>query len=170
MTLCLRNRSRACGIALDLRFLRRILRYILDRYFKGPDHELCFHFVEKREMARINEEFLDHIGATDVITFPSVESSQMRVERSGSERSALNAQLKGEIFICPEVAVAQAKEFRTSWQEETVRYVIHGLLHLRGHDDLAAGPRRQMKREEERILADVVKQFSVGRLRRPPLK
>jgi probable rRNA maturation factor len=165
MTLCLRNRSRAGGISLDLRFLRRILRHILDHHFKGADHELCFHFVEKKEMARINEEFLDHIGATDVITFDHRAAATRRGSRSPDE-----GPLHGEIFICPEVAVAQAKEFGTSWQEETVRYAIHGLLHLRGHDDRAAGPRREMKREEERILADVVKQFQVRRLQRSRLK
>jgi probable rRNA maturation factor len=167
MTLCLRNRQRVCPI--DLRFLRRILRYILDHRFKGPDHELCFHFVEARELARINEEFLHHIGSTDVITFDYSSAGARRRLRPPRDMEFYSP-LHGEIFICPEVAASHAREFRTSWQEETVRYAIHGLLHLQGYDDLAAGPRRQMKREEELILADVVKHFAVGRLRRAPLK
>ncbi len=167
MTLCLRNRQRVC--AIDLRFLRRILRHILDDRFKGPDHELCFHFVEAKELARINEEFLHHIGPTDVITFDYGPAAARRRSRERRDME-LGSPLDGEIFICPEVAVSQAREFRTSWQEETVRYAIHGLLHLQGYDDLAAGPRRQMKREEERILAGVVKRFAVARLQRARLK
>jgi probable rRNA maturation factor len=57
--------------------------------------------------------------------------------------SADDAHLHGEIFICPEVAATQAREFRTSWQEEIVRYCVHGLLHLRGYDDVRAADRRK---------------------------
>ena len=49
----------------------------------------------------------------------------------------------------------QAREFGTTWQSEVVRYVIHGLLHLRGHDDLKPAERRVMKREENRLLKRV---------------
>ena len=67
MTLCLRNRQRECP--LDLRLLRRILRFALERSFSTSDYELCFHFVPAPEMASVNEQFLNHIGPTDVITF-----------------------------------------------------------------------------------------------------
>ncbi len=153
MTLCLRNRQRDCPI--DLRLLRRVLRFALERSFSILDYDLCFHFVPAPEMANINEKFLDHIGPTDVITF---------------DHSAANEKLFGEIFICPAVAVAQAREFRTSWQEEIVRYSVHGLLHLRGYDDVRAADRRKMKREEDRVVNDLTQQFAVARLRRARLK
>jgi probable rRNA maturation factor len=149
MTLCFRNRQRVCPI--DLRLLRRIVRYALDHHFQAKGYELCLHLVEAKEMARINEKFLQHTGPTDVITFSDAEG------RRG---------WYGEIFICPEVAVSQAEEFRTSWQEEIVRYAIHGLLHLEGHDDRSAAKRMKMKREEDRIVGDVRRQFAVARLQR----
>lgn len=152
MTLCLRNRQRDCPI--DLRLLRRILRFAVERLFKFPDYELCFHFVPSKEIARVNEEFLDHVGPTDVITF----------DHSDGER------LYGEIFVCPEVAVAQAREFRTSWQEEVVRYCVHGLLHLRGHDDVRSADRRKMKREENRLVTELARHFAIARLNRARLK
>lgn len=152
MTLCLRNRQRAC--AIDLHLLRRILRFVLGQDLKVPDYELCFHFVTAKEMGRINEKFLGHAGPTDVITFDQGETDI----------------LQGEIFICPEVAVSQAKEFRASWQEEIVRYAVHGLLHLQGHDDRAARARRKMKREEDRLVTGVLEQFAVARLRRKPAR
>lgn len=149
MTLCFRNRQRDCPI--DLRLLRRILRFVLERLLNAPDHEVCFHFVSAEEMARLNEQFLDHTGPTDVITFNHGEGG---------------GRLHGEIFVCPAVAVKQAREFRTSWQSEIVRYCVHGILHLRGHDDIRAADRRKMKREEERLLAELTKQFTIARLSR----
>src|SRR5262245_33333646 len=149
MTLALRNRQRDCP--LDLRLLRRILRFALERSFGASDYELCFHFIPTADMAGVNKKFLDHTGPTDVITFGySVDWEKFH----------------GEIFICPKVAVAQAREFRTSWQEEVVRYCVHGLLHLRGYNDVGAANRRKMKREEDRIVKELAQQFPVARLRR----
>ena len=153
MTLCFRNRQRDCPI--DLRLLRRILRVALDSLLDASDYQLCFHFVPAVEMARLNEKFLEHSGPTDVITFNHSENEN---------------RLHGEVFICPEVAVAQAREFRTSWQEEIVRYCVHGLLHLRGYDDVGAAPRRKMKREEDRVVNELGKQFALARLGRSALK
>ena len=151
MTLCFRNRQRVCLI--DLRFLRRIISYALEHHFGTLSYELCFHFVEAKEMARVNEQFLQHVGPTDVITFDHSDAAGV---------------LHGEIFICPEVAVSQAREFHTTWQEELVRYAIHGLLHLQGHDDQSAAPRKEMKRQEDRVVADLVRHFAIGRLQRVP--
>ena len=77
-----------------------------------------------------------------------------------------NAELHGELFICVEVALAQAKQFKTSWQSEVVRYVVHGVLHLLGHDDLQAGRRRRMKREENRLVRRLARRFSLAQLSR----
>ncbi len=70
----------------------------------------------------------------------------------------------GEIFICIDDAVKQSRQFRTAWQSELVRYVIHGLLHLAGHDDLRPVARRKMKREENRLLRLLAKRFAFGKL------
>jgi probable rRNA maturation factor len=153
MTLCFRNRQRVCPI--DVRLLRRIIRYALEHHFGAQSYELCLHLVEAKEIARVNERFLRHIGPTDVITFGDAEG------RPGWH---------GEIFICAEMAVRQAKEFRTSWQEEIVRYAIHGLLHLQGHDDRSQTARKKMKREEDRLMSEVTKQFSLARLQRAAVK
>ena len=87
-------------------------------------------------MASINQEYLGHEGPTDVITFDLCDDPALR--------------MTGEILICPEVAASQSEEFGTTWQEETVRYVIHGLLHLKGFDDLEPEKRRIMKQHENR--------------------
>jgi probable rRNA maturation factor len=58
-----------------------------------------------------------------------------------------------------EVAVSQSRRFRTRWQSELIRYVIHGLLHLQGYDDHKPSNRARMKREENRLLKYVAGQF-----------
>ena len=76
--------------------------------------------------------------------------------------------MHGEIFISVPDAVQQAREFRTTWTEELVRYLIHGLLHLRGYDDLQPALRRVMKREEQRVLRLVAAQFDLREIGRVP--
>jgi len=51
-----------------------------------------------------------------------------------------------------------------------VRYCVHGLLHLRGYDDVRAADRRKMRREEDRLVKVLTKQFALARLARSPVK
>jgi len=82
--------------------------------------------------------------------------------------SRLEPALNGEIFICLEEAVVQARRFGTTWQSEVVRYLVHGVLHARGHDDLDAVSRRRMKREEDRLLQELTGRFRLSQLARRP--
>ena len=124
-----RQKIRAINTAL----LRRIAAELLAG-IDGP-RELAVHLVEAPEMTRLNETFLRHKGSTDVITFDYRED-------------APDGGLSGEIFICIDEAVAQARRFRVTWQAEVARYLVHGILHLQGYDDRKLAPRRAMKREE----------------------
>ena len=84
--------------------------------------------------------------------------------REASPRRASRPTLHGEIFICVDEAVSQARKFGVSWQSEVARYVIHGVLHLLGHDDLRAGARCKMKREENRLLRELSRRFALSKL------
>ncbi len=155
-TLAIRNRQRARKV--DLRLLRRIVKTLLSESLQIETAELCIHLVAATEMAHVNKAFLNHEGSTDVITFDHSELE--------TRNSKLETILHGELFICLDDAIAQAKEFRTTWQSEVVRYLIHGILHLLGHDDHAAAARRKMKREENRLLRQIAKEFPLARLAR----
>jgi ssRNA-specific RNase YbeY (16S rRNA maturation enzyme) len=63
-----------------------------------------------------------------------------------------------------DVALSQAKEFKSSWQAEVVRYLVHGVLHLLGHDDLKPHLRRKMKREENRLVRKLTKKISLAQI------
>src|SRR6185436_18424008 len=101
-------------------------------------------------MATINETFLEHHGSTDVITFDHAGYLKLEPPTSGQRPAARH--LYGEIFLSVPDAIRHAKEFNTTWQSEVTRYVIHGLLHLTGHDDLNPAARRIMKREENKLV------------------
>ena len=72
--------------------------------------------------------------------------------------------LRGDLVICLDEAQRQAREFGVPWQAELVRYVVHGLLHLRGFDDRTTAARRAMKRAEGRVVRRLVARFSLSRL------
>jgi rRNA maturation RNase YbeY len=146
-TLGLRNRQRIRRV--NLSSLRLIVGRLLEGHFQLVDYELCIHLIGAAEMSRLNWKFLQHEGSTDVITFA---------------HAGTGPAVSGEIFICLDDAVAHARRFRTTWQSELVRYVIHGLLHLRGHDDSEPAARRLMKREENRLLKAINLEFPMARL------
>jgi probable rRNA maturation factor len=131
--------------------------------------ELGVYLVAEPEMIHLNETHLQHAGSTDVITFDySDRGGQCFVTAPRSKATTRRCPaLHGEIFICVDEAVRQARRFGTSWQSEIVRYLVHGVLHLRGLDDSSAGFRRKMKREEDRQLRSLSRRFSLARLGRP---
>jgi probable rRNA maturation factor len=76
----------------------------------------------------------------------------------GLKRHTRRTPVIGDIYICPEIARANAKRQGVSSQEELLRLVVHGTLHVLGHDhpESAARTKSPMWRKQERILARVV--------------
>jgi len=167
--LTLRNRQRARCVNLPL--LRRVARALLTGRLRLKNYELGVHLMAAPEMARLNERFLNHAGSTDVITFDYSEKAAQASRLSSEEtpnRPGAFAALCGEVFICLDDAVAQARRFRTTWQSELVRYLVHGVLHLRGYDDRQPKFRRAMKREEDRLVRELARLFPLSKLARKP--
>jgi probable rRNA maturation factor len=134
---------------LNARPLRKLIGLICEELNPEAEVELGVSLVDGETMARLNWQFLRHEGATDVLTFDHTEGQTSR-------RTKSPARLHGELFVCLDEAVRQARQFQTHWTAETVRYVVHGILHLCGHDDQLTGLRRVMKREENRLMRRLV--------------
>lgn len=96
-----------------------------------------------RAMARLNREYLGHRGATDVITFA----------HTGATRTA--APLVADIYVCPDVARANAIAYDDSPRTELIRLVVHGVLHATGwdHPEGAGRAASPMWHRQERLLA-----------------
>jgi len=160
--LVIRNRQRARRVNVTL--LRKMTKATLDDLVGLQEYELGIHLIAAPEMTLLNETFLQHKGSTDVITFDNSEP----VPRHQTPDPKL--QLQGEIFISINDAIKQARQFRTTWQSELTRYVIHGILHLLGHDDLNSTARRKMKREENRLLLEISLNFPIADLAKPSMR
>jgi probable rRNA maturation factor len=145
------NRQR--GRTVDTRLLRQMTRSLLEETMGLEEFDLAVQLVGARAMAGLNQLHLNHEGPTDVITLDYAASGT-----AGG--------LAGEIIVCVDVAAEQARRFGVTWQAELTRYVIHGILHLRGHDDQDAAGRRRMKREEGRLLKKVGGDFHLSKLSR----
>lgn len=132
---------------------------------------LGINLVAARKMTLINETFLRHKGLTDVITFDyaisvgQASSLSHSKTKYGDRRDACPT-LHGEIFICVNEAISQSEKFKTTWQSEIVRYLVHGVLHLLGHDDERPAARRRMRQEENRLLRKLSRRFSLAQLGR----
>jgi probable rRNA maturation factor len=102
---------------------------------------LSITFLDRRAMARLNTKHLDHAGATDVISF-------------GFTRATNTDPVVGDVYICPDVGRESAKARRTPVREEIARLVVHGVLHILGHDHPVdeTRERSEMWRRQERIL------------------
>ncbi len=85
--------------------------------------------VSDRVIADVHQRFMDIPGATDVITFEH-----------------------GEIVTSAETAAAYAKEYGHNVNRELGLYIIHGLLHLNGYDDLTRSDAARMRRTQQHIL------------------
>lgn len=99
------------------------------------DAMLSIAFVTNSAIARLNRTYLGHAGATDVISF------------------AFGDPLVGDIYISPDVARRNARRYAIGVREELTRLVIHGVLHVTGHDHPAdARSASPMWRRQERLV------------------
>jgi len=98
--------------------------------------------LDRRAMARLNAEHLGHRGPTDVISF-------------GFTRATPSDPVVGDIYICPSVGRANAVTTGEPVRRELTRLVVHGILHILGHDHPEGTAREQspMWRRQERLVA-----------------
>lgn len=81
--------------------------------------ELSLAFVDDKTLASIHADFMDDPSPTDVITFPAEPDMQSA----------------GEILISVDRAIEQAHRQGVSLSHELSLYIVHGWLHLAGHED-----------------------------------
>ena len=102
---------------------------------------LSVAFVTDRHIAALNREHLGHAGPTDVISVGFA-----RVEPRGA--------VVGDVYIAPGVARRNARAQGDGVREELLRLVVHGVLHVLGHDHPEDESRYEsaMWRRQERLL------------------
>lgn len=114
-------------------------------HFEGVQFdEAAIHFVDESTICALHGRYFNDPSPTDCISFP-----MDGVNEEGYK-------VLGEVFVCPKTALKYVEEHteRTAYEEITL-YIIHGLLHLMGYDDMNSSDRVKMKKAEERHMENL---------------
>lgn len=96
--------------------------------------DINYVFSTDSYVLSINQQFLQHDDYTDIITF---------------DNTINEAHLRGEIYISLERIKENKTQFVTTYQEETLRVMAHGILHLLGYKDKSPEEAKAMRKQEE---------------------
>ncbi len=118
--------------------------YSLNAMGIHPDSELSISIVDVEEMSSLHMQWMDEPGPTDVLSVPMDEMKP--------NSATTGPGMLGDIVLCPEFAVAQAKAAGHSLQEELELLTVHGVLHLLGFDHREITERDAMFAKQDELL------------------
>lgn len=98
---------------------------------------LCYIFCSDDYLLEINRTYLNHDYYTDIITFPY---------KQGHE-------IESDVFISVDTVRSNAIEYDTTFEQELLRVVVHGLLHMIGYGDKSEQDQEKMSAKENACLA-----------------
>ena len=99
--------------------------------------DIAYIFCDDEKILEVNREYLQHDYYTDIITFDYCEDDI----------------ISGDLFISLDTVASNAELFGREYDEEFMRVVIHGVLHLCGINDKGEGEREIMEQHENDALA-----------------
>jgi rRNA maturation RNase YbeY len=97
---------------------------------------LAYNFCSDKKLLQINQQFLKHNTYTDIITFDYSEKNF----------------ILGEIYISTERVAENAIKEKVLFEEELIRVIAHGLLHLCGYKDKSAAHKKAMRIAEKKAI------------------
>ena len=142
------NKQKDVKIPTGLRMLiRRCCNAVLRTEEFDGSAEVSVSFVDMVEIQRLNREFRGKDMPTDVLSFPLGENGVYDINHD------TGAYMLGDIVICVQKAVQQAKLYSHSLQREIGYLTAHSMLHLLGYDHEDGGIEAvHMREKEERIM------------------
>lgn len=151
MSLYLRNTTRKRK--LPLRRIERVARTLLAAAGE-KDSSLSLSFVGDSAIRRLNREHRGKDRPTDVLSFPLFEPDAAAPGKPGAGPAGPERML-GDIVISVDAAARQAAGYGAPLAAEIERLLIHGILHLLGHDHEKPAERRGMVAEERRLASAI---------------
>ncbi len=121
--------------------LRALLVQVLEREGRRPG-EVAIVLADDELLRQINRDWRSIDRATDVISFAYDER----------EPDAKTRPVRGDLFISLDRVHDQARRYRVTPGAELARLVVHGALHLCGHDHVRAADRKLMRTREDSAL------------------
>jgi probable rRNA maturation factor len=149
------------SIAIDPSRWEALAEAVLSAEGVRGNVELSVLFVEPDDIAALNEQFLGNAAPTDVLAFPidAVDVDVMSSPtsgRSGPDRPPPDPSdqplLLGDVVLCPVVAERQAGEHAGTLDDELALLVVHGILHVLGHDHAEPEETALMRGREMELL------------------
>lgn len=130
---------------------KRIRQWIISciQQEKKTPGEINYIFCNDKYLLAINKSFLNHNTLTDIITFPVETMEDISTIKSNTKK------INGEIYISIERVKENAKAYRTTFQIELCRVLIHGVLHLCGYGDKNPAQAKKMRAKEDFYLARI---------------
>lgn len=125
---------------VDRRLLRSRAQRVL-RELERSGAELSIALVDDATIAELNRKYRNKAGPTDVLSFSQHEG----------ERAGLAGNLLGDVVISLETAARQARQAHRGLDSEVAQLLVHGILHLIGHDHEQDDEARVMQRLERRL-------------------
>ncbi|WP_194844265.1 rRNA maturation RNase YbeY [Candidatus Clavichlamydia salmonicola] len=144
----------------------KILLIFLCDYLKIATDHIDIRFVSDRKIRKDHEMIFNDPSPTDVISLP--------IDPPGSESFP---SVLGELIVCPEFAFnyIKAKHLDSDnpyfFYRELTLYIVHGLLHLIGYDDILVSDKQKMQRRQRTIMLHLEKEMVLVKAptkRRPP--
>lgn len=124
--------------------------------------EMSLIFCDEDAISRLNAQYMDSDGPTDVLAFPvddDLVGSGRNPDNGGrgpgtpSEEQDIPT-LIGDVYICAKVADSQRVDHEQSLDEELALLVVHGTLHLLNYDHYEMEEREEMQSRERAILTE----------------
>lgn len=111
---------------------------------KMPGCSLSVTYVTDGRIRRLNRKYKGKGSCTDVLAFSMKEGRRLEGE----------GEFLGDVVISLDAARRQAGRFKSTYERELRLYLIHGILHLLGYDDLTGRDRQKMVKRQEELLGE----------------
>lgn len=144
---------------VDVERWEALARDVLRSQGVSGDVELALLFVDEAAIAELNQRFMGHEGPTDVLAFP-IDDDDVVIGRSpdgsssGPDRGPVDdvPLLLGDVVVCPAVAARNAPSHAGTYDDEIALLVVHGILHVLGHDHAEPDETQVMQALERDLL------------------
>lgn len=130
-------------LTLSTQNVDEIVRAVLSKEGKTCD-EITIHFVDTETICALHAQYFNDPSATDCISFP--------IDSADQEGYCV----LGEVFVCPRTAMDYGIKHQVDPYLEATLYIVHGILHLLGYDDIGDEEPRMREAEKRHMknLAD----------------
>ena len=139
------------AVPLDLDELTSLVRFALREWGVNPLAEVNVIVTDPDSIAELHATWMGEPGPTDVLSFPMDELTEAGSWKQ--DPADPSPALLGDVYVCAEVAIAQAAERGHPFLHELRILTVHGLLHLLGYDHAEPDTEREMFARQDRTVA-----------------